>query len=334
MRSCDRAKVGLESIRALEKPSPILPHQDRARGVYTNHLLAFSYFSRCVLVNLLALTSFYAHFTRLQPPAMSAASKLSSATNSGNARFNAEAAAWDANPFVHEASKHACKALLERFPALQLNADPQNSQGLDVLEIGCGTGLLSLELAPYTRQLVAVDAAEGMIEVLKRKLQSSNTNGQPPSNVIPVAALLEDPEDTRLPPSDSGQNGTLKYDLIISHLVLHHIPDVKGVLTTMLGCLKPGGSVALTDFEDFGPEAKRFHSKAKMEGVERHGIPRTWTEGLLKEVGFREVKVEVAFTMKKKVERFEGEFGEKGKASEEGQGEVAEFPFLICMGKR
>jgi hypothetical protein len=49
--------------------------------------------------------------------------------------------------------------------------------------------------------------------------------------------------------------------------------------------LKKGGSVALTDFEDFGPGAKRFHPKAKMDGVERHGIKRDWMTGLMEKVG-------------------------------------------------
>jgi 2-polyprenyl-3-methyl-5-hydroxy-6-metoxy-1,4-benzoquinol methylase len=267
---------------------------------------------------------------------MSAASKLptSGATNSGNARFNAEAAAWDANPFVHTASKHACDAILKRFPELS-----KESPTYDVLEIGCGTGLLSLSLAPYTRNYVAVDAAEGMIEVLKRKVASVNGTS---SNVKPIAALLEDPEDARLPPADSSDSSQtsprLKYDLITSHLVLHHIPDLHGVLTTMLGCLKPGtGRLALTDFEDCGPHSKRFHSKAKMEGVERHGIPRKWMAELLTEVGFVDVKVEEGFRMEKRVEKWEGEFSEgggDGKVAKEGMGEVVVVPFLLCEGRR
>jgi SAM-dependent methyltransferase len=77
----------------------------------------------------------------------------------------------------------------------------------------------------------------------------------------------------------------LRYDLTLSHLVLHHIGDLEGVLRTILECLKKGGSVALTDFEDFGPEANKFHSKAKMDGVERHGIKRDWMTGLMEKVG-------------------------------------------------
>lgn len=88
--------------------------------------------------------------------------------------------------------------------------------------------------------------------------------------------MLEDPDDKALPPaSQYDRDGPrLRYDLILCHLVLHHIGDLEGVLRTVLGCLKKGGSAALADFEDFGPEAKRLHPKAKVDGIERYGIKR------------------------------------------------------------
>ena len=258
----------------------------------------------------------------------SAASTLLSA-GGGNERFNDEAAAWDKNPFVHEASQAASEALLQRFPKLQAGGQGQ----LEVLEIGCGTGLLSHLIAPYAKRLVAIDAAEGMVDVLRTKLKSPDPST--PKNIVPIALLLEDPEDKGLPPASDGEpNGPrAKYDLVLSHLVLHHIPDLRGVLTTMLGCLKLGGLVALTDFEDFGPEAKRFHPKGKMAGVERHGIPREGMTKLMEDIGYKNVRVERGFTLEKRVEKFEGEFGDKGKSSD-GKGETMEFPFVVCIGGR
>ena len=252
------------------------------------------------------------------------ASAVSSLAGSGNERFNSEAAGWDKNPFVHEASREACTALLQRYPDLQGQAP---GKGLDVLEIGCGTGILSFNVSPYVRQIVAIDAAEGMIEVLKQKLQQPNA----PKNITPIAVLLEDPEDSHLPTGTDGSR--MKFDLILSHLVLHHIPDLRGVLMTMLGCLKSGGFVALTDFEDFGPEARRFHPHAKMAGVERHGINRETMTGLMEEVGFKKVKVERAWAMKKQVETYQGEFGDKGKP-EPGKGEIMNVPFVVCTGTK
>ena len=259
----------------------------------------------------------------------SAASSLQAAT-SGNERFNTEAASWDQNPFVHEASKGASEAIVDKFIAL--TNPPAGTERLDVLEIGCGTGLLSCMLAPHARHYVAVDAAQGMIDVLKMKLEK----GQASKNIIPVAVLLEDPEDKQLPPANEQDpdGKRLKFDLITSHLVLHHIPDLKAVLTTMLGCLKDGGSVALTDFEDAGPHSKKFHPQSKMGGVERHGIHLNTMERLMNEVGFVNVRVEAAWSMDKTVEKIDGEFGDGGRAKVAGQGQVQSFPFLLCLGER
>lgn len=247
----------------------------------------------------------------------------------GNERFNADAAAWDSNPFVHAMSLEAWKAIQAFVPSLFPGAGGEAGRP-DVLEIGCGTGLLSLETARAANRLVAVDAAEGMIEVLSLKLVKSGA----PKNIIPLAILLEDPEDKRLPPADDADPSgpRLKFDLITSHLVLHHIPDLQKVLKTMLGCLKEGGSVALTDFEDFGPEARRFHPEAKMDGVQRHGIGRVWIAGLMREVGFRDVRVEVGWEHEKIVERYSGEF--KGRKPGEGQGELMKFSYVVCLGKK
>lgn len=255
----------------------------------------------------------------------------STTTNTGlkSTRFDTEAANWDANPFVHQMSAEAWKALQKHIPALR---QQDSAKTLDVLEIGCGTGLLTFMVAPHIHEIVAVDAATGMIEKLKSKVAASGS-----TNIIPLAVLLEDPEDERLPPagpkSKDGGTARRKYDLIISHLVLHHIPDLKDVLITMFGCLKSGGMIALTDFEDFGPEAKRFHPRAKMEGVERHGINARWIEELIREVGFEDAQAKVAWEHEKKVEKWSGEFESK-KVDGAEQGEKMNFTYLLCTGRK
>ncbi|RFU28715.1 hypothetical protein B7463_g7608, partial [Scytalidium lignicola] len=261
--------------------------------------------------------------------------------STGNERFNTMAAQWDTNPFVNRASTMALKTLLTHVPKLQShhhNPDhPEQDQGLDVLEVGCGTGLLSFMIAPYVRSLTAVDTAEGMIQAFKQKL------AQRPEvkNLLPVYAMLEDPDDGRILPDplSSKEKGEeednnkanlapRRFDLVISHLVLHHIPSLPQILSTMHGCLKPGGSIALTDFEDFGPEAKRFHPESRMDGVERHGIRRRDIEAMIKEAGFVDVEVTTAFELEKDVEK------EPGSGIVEGSSPKMVFPFLICKGRK
>ncbi|SMQ47715.1 unnamed protein product [Zymoseptoria tritici ST99CH_3D7] len=153
------------------------------------------------------------------------ASAVSNLHSGSNSRFNAEAKSWDARPFVHEASQGAANAI-----ASKLKDAPVPEGGLQILEIGCGTGILSFLMAvhPNVRQIVAVDAADGMIDVLKQKLEKDGA----PKNILPLALLLEDPEDPQLPNGDNGKKQ--KFDVITSHLVLHHIPELEPVLRTMI----------------------------------------------------------------------------------------------------
>lgn len=114
-----------------------------------------------------------------------------------------------------------------------------------------------------------------------------------------------------------------RFDLAVSHLTLHHIPSLPEIFSTLFECLKSGGTVALTDYEDFGSEAIRFHPVSKRPGVERHGLKRKEIEAQLKEAGFTQVRVEEAFVLAKEVE------AEDGMAVLNGE---MEFPFLMCYG--
>ncbi|KAF9891624.1 hypothetical protein FE257_003635 [Aspergillus nanangensis] len=248
----------------------------------------------------------------------------------GNERFNAEAANWDNNPSVQEATQMAFQTLQPTITALADQKRAATGASLDVLEVGCGTGLLTLRVAPLVKEIVAVDTAAGMIEMLTAKTRQPNA----PRNIRPICQLLEDAEDPVLPPAaaaatsddanpSSSSSPRRKFDLILSHLTMHHVPDLRPFLQTLLACLTPGGRVALTDFEDFGPEAIRFHPPTKLEGVERHGIPRGWIEELMTEVGFVEVRVWVGWTQDKNVEDWE-----------DAERPTMPFPFLVCEGVR
>lgn len=253
----------------------------------------------------------------------------STATSSlevNNARFNAEAEAWDANEKHVESVEKAFEAIKRYVPAF---ADG-SSKSLDVLEIGCGTGLLSFLLAPHVRSLVGVDTSDGMISAFNAKTAALPDPGK--ANLAAVNVLVQEADDVHVQGAaaalatrrgESGHDVPYRFDLVISHLTLHHIPSMPAVFATLFQCLKPGGRLALTDYEDFGPEAVPFHPKSKREGVERHGIKKDEIEMIIDGTGFNEVRVERTFSLRKEIE------AEDGKPARE-----MDFPFLICLAQR
>lgn len=201
---------------------------------------------------------------------------------------------------------------------------------LDVLEIGCGTGLLSFQLAPHIRSLVGVDTSDGMIDAFNEKVAALPDPEN--ANLAAVNVLVQSADDVHLQGAcallatrrgESGRDVPYRFDLVVSHLTLHHIPSLPVLLATLRNCLKPGGMIALTDYEDFGPDAIRFHPEGKRPGVERHGIKKREIEDIIDGVGFNEVSVEQAFALTKEVD------AENGKPA----GEMY-FPFLLCLAVR
>ncbi len=110
--------------------------------------------------------------------------------------------------------------------------------GMRVLEIGCGSGAYTLEMARAvgaTGKVVALDIQPGMLEQLKNKLtRSENTDIR---NVEPLLASAY-----QLP----FQNGS--FDAAFMITVLQEIPDKWRALAEVRRTLRPGGIVAVTEW--------------------------------------------------------------------------------------
>jgi len=216
-------------------------------------------------------------------------------------RFDEEAAQWDSNPTTVESSNLFYKTICTKLPALSQG----ESKKQKALEIGCGTGLLSVQIAPQVQAYYAYDTSQGMIDVLKSKLPKLPHG----TYLKPIKELLVDPASTSL---DDQQ-----FDYVFFHLTLHHIPDdsVDSTLKLLHDILAPGGQVLISDFE-YSEESEFFHPKAKHHDVERHGIKRIDLEQDLKRAGFDRVSVEESFKLPKACE----------------DGTTRDFPFLLGRG--
>jgi ubiquinone/menaquinone biosynthesis C-methylase UbiE len=96
-------------------------------------------------------------------------------------------------------------------------------------DLGCGTGQVSEWLAPWVREVVAVDGSEEMLEAARRRLRA-----------LPNVDLRQG-ELEALPVPDASLDAAL---LI---LVLHYVPDPARVLAEAFRSLKPGGRLLIVD---------------------------------------------------------------------------------------
>ncbi len=106
----------------------------------------------------------------------------------------------------------------------------QLGPGRPVLEVGCGTGQLTGELAAYGLDVTAIDIGAGMITAAKRSL-----SGPPVRFQVVSFEELDAPDAS--------------FDLIISATAFHWVdPEVKFAKSTRL--LKAGGWLALLSTEE------------------------------------------------------------------------------------
>ncbi len=99
--------------------------------------------------------------------------------------------------------------------------------GLAVLDIGCGSGLLSEPLARLGAEVVGVDPAPGNIEIARRHAEETGA-----SLVYRAATLEEIAAEER------------RFDAVLAMEVVEHVADHKSFVKTACGLVRPGGLFA------------------------------------------------------------------------------------------
>ncbi|HTS14527.1 MAG TPA: methyltransferase [Candidatus Sulfotelmatobacter sp.] len=178
--------------------------------------------------------------------------------------FDERARTWD-TPDRRARAIAVAQAVREHVPL---------TRSTRTIEIGAGTGLLGLALADEVGELVLAEPSAGMLEVAREKLG-------PPA----AARISAVPFDLLTDPPPGGP-----FDLAISLLVLHHLPDTHAALAAILRLLRPGGRIAIADLE---AEDGTFHEPGS-EGIYHEGFERGHLAGLARAAGFADVAVVTA----------------------------------------
>jgi tRNA (cmo5U34)-methyltransferase len=181
-------------------------------------------------------------------------------------RFDQIAGTWDEDPARVRLARAVADAIAQQVPL---------TPAMDVLDFGCGTGLLTLAVQPHVGSVTGVDTSSGMLGVLQRKVQELALSS--------VATRLLQPAD--------GYAFAGEYDLIISSMTLHHVAELAPLFERFRAHLRRGGRVALADLD---LEDGTFH-KPEVTDVYHLGFERAGLRAMLASAGFEDLVDSTAF---------------------------------------
>ncbi len=192
----------------------------------------------------------------------------------GHAHFDEVARTWDDD--LAKIDRAASTAALLR-EALDLPGTER------VLEIGGGTGRLSLALAGDVASVLVTDASPGMVEVARDNIAGAGVADRLTARRLDLVA---DP----LPDE--------RFDGVWAQLALHHVREVDLLLERVRSILLPGGWLAVVDLDD--DRAGAFH--ASHDDFTGHdGFDRDAFAQRLRDSGFRDVVVSDAGSVEKEL---------------------------------
>ncbi len=182
--------------------------------------------------------------------------------------FNELARTWDDDPMKTARAAAVAAGICAQLPL---------HDGLNGLEYGCGTGLLSFALQTQLQQITLADNSPGMLAVLADKISACAIGNMRPIQLD----LTSDP----LPQE--------RYDVIYSLMTFHHIPDTDKILRDLHHLLADGGHLCIADLDS---EDGSFHGPdfSGHQGFNREALAQQANAA-----GFIKVNFSSVFTISK-----------------------------------
>ncbi len=149
--------------------------------------------------------------------------------------------------------------------------------GMTVLELGCGTGYFTRELARSGADVVAIDVSPELLKIARANTSAPNVQYQ-----IQNAYALSYSERV--------------FDSVVGSSVLHHL-EIKDALRDIYRVLKPGGTIYFTEPNMLNPQIAIQKNipwiKRKLgDSPDETAFFRWPLRGLLEKTGYRDVRID------------------------------------------
>jgi len=191
----------------------------------------------------------------------------------GTNYFDEAAATWDNEPR---------RVALARAIGETIIREVKPNDSMDVLDYGCGTGLLSLFLLPHVRSVTGADSSPGMLDVLRNKITEAG--------LADMSAIQLDLERDPVPAG--------RFHMVVVSMAMHHVVQIEPILRAFWRLLLPSGVVCIADLDT---EPGTFHGPDVEDSVHHQGFDREVLKGQLRAVGFAETRDVTALTLNKPV---------------------------------
>ena len=176
------------------------------------------------------------------------------------AYFAERAADWDTIRAMHAPDERVEAALMS-----MIGDKPYRS----LLDLGTGTGRMLELLAPRAVRAVGVDQSAAMLALARSRVDQAGLRN-----------VLLRQGDIYAPPVERDA-----YDLVVIHQVLHFLDDPARALREAARALRPGGRLAVVDFDAHEEEVLRTDFAHR-----RLGFPLGEIEGHLAEAGLAAIR--------------------------------------------